>query len=120
MKIRVTEDNSAQVKNHARNAALDALFDAGGFVRQEANKTVPIDEGTLQRSGGVELNRERAEVVIFYDTTYAVKQHEGTHFRHSEGRRAKWLELTVQEQQAQIRELLAAQTRRRMETGGPQ
>lgn len=77
---------------------------------EEANRTIPLKIGELQNSGHTTSNGMQAEVA--YGTPYAVVQHEDTTFRHDPGRRAKWLELTVYEQEARYREYLAAAARR--------
>ena len=41
-------------------------------------------------------------VVVSYDTPYALKQHEDTRLRHAPGRRAKWLERTLDERQSAV------------------
>ena len=44
---------------------------------------------------------------IYYDTPYAARQHEDTSLNHDPGRRAKWLELTLQERTADVRRFFA-------------
>lgn len=80
------------VAQEMREAAADALEDACEALLTEANKTVPIEEGTLERSGSVSVDRLKLRGVVSYDTPYAVRQHEDTRIRHDEGRQAKWLE----------------------------
>ena len=46
-----------------------------------------------------------------YDTPYAVRQHEDTRLRHTNGRRAKWLEHTAREQSSRIGSFLADRIR---------
>lgn len=58
----------------------------------EANKKVPLEESTLQRSGTVSTDPENFTAAVSYDTPYAVKQHEDMHARHDAGRTAKYLE----------------------------
>ena len=58
----------------------------------EANKKVPIEEATLQRSGTVSTDPENFTAAVSYDTPYAVKQHEDMTLRHDKGRSAKYLE----------------------------
>ena len=100
-----------EVKRDMAAIAADALFDAAEFVLEEANRTVPIDEGTLQRSGATDVDRQALVAVVSYDTPYAARQHEEMTYRHAAGRRAKWLELTLQEQSAAIDRFIAARMR---------
>ena len=93
---KVTEDVIA--------AGIKALRESAEHVGTEANKTAPIDEGTLRRSMGVSVDESEGQAVISYDTEYALRLHEETGFRFSDpSARRKWLELTVQEQQAAVR-----------------
>lgn len=60
----------------------------------EARKIVPHETGVLERSGraSTEQTGEVVRGAVSFDTPYAVKQHENTHYRHKKGRRAKYLE----------------------------
>jgi hypothetical protein len=86
-----------------------ALADSGENLLEEANKTIPIDTGTLQRSGKVTYDKASRTVVISYDTPYAARQHEDTRLRHANGRRAKWLERTFNEQRQSVLQYIAKQ-----------
>ena len=63
----------------------------GEHILQVGNAHVPIEEGTLERSGRVS-EPEDGEVVVYWDTPYAVVQHEDLTFHHDQGRNAKWAE----------------------------
>ena len=102
-------DDAALRRIH--EATMAALSDAGEFLLEEANRTAPIEEGTLIGSGMVTVDRARAKAVVSYDTPYAVRQHEDTRLRHDSGRRAKWLEHTGREQSARIGAFLADRIR---------
>lgn len=78
-------------------AGLDALEDAAEGLLTHANLTVPHEEGTLEGSGVVTLDRSNGEAAASYDTPYAVRQHEDLTLRHQTKGRAKWLERTWQE-----------------------
>lgn len=98
-----------EVKRRYRDAVNDVVADAGEYLLEEANRTVPIEEGTLARSGSVDAGD--AEATVSYDTPYAARQHEETSYRHASGRRAKWLQLTFQEQARRIESFLADRLR---------
>ncbi len=95
-----------------RDAAMDALVDASEFLLQEANETAPIEESTLIRSGTVTVDRKGLRTAISYDTPYAVRQHEDTRLRHDPGRRAKWLERTLNEQRIRIFKFIGDRVRK--------
>ena len=46
------------------------------------------------------------EGVVFYDTPYAIRQHEELNFRHAEGRIAKYLELPFQQNQMKALQII--------------
>jgi len=77
---------------------------AAEFLLEEANRTVPIEEGTLEGSGNTSVSGLRA--TVSYNSPYAVRQHEELDYRHAAGRRAKWLEDTFLEQEQAVYELL--------------
>jgi hypothetical protein len=92
-------------------AATRIALDTGSRVLlEEANRTAPIEEGTLIRSGGTEVRDN--EGAIYYDTPYAARQHEEMGWRHDEGRRAKWLELTIREQGERVLDAVGLAMRR--------
>ena len=82
-----------------------AVADLADHLLETANRTVPIEEATLQNSG--QATAEGLKGVVSYDTPYACRQHEETGWRHDGGRRAKWLELTFKEEQSRALAYLA-------------
>lgn len=62
-------------------------------VLSEANKTVPHDEGNLERSGAVDSDGTTS--AMSYDTPYARRQHEDLTLHHGGKGKAKWLETTL-------------------------
>lgn len=105
-------DNRPRVLAQLRDDQVDALADAGEHLLEHANRTVPIEEGTLARSAKSTVVKSERAVVVSYDTPYAVPQHENTTLHHDEGRRAKWLERTVQEQRDELLEVMASRLRK--------
>ena len=88
--------------------ARKAYHKAGEALLTEANKTVPHDEGNLERSGFVDSNDSgKVLTVVAYDTPYAVTQHEDTTLSHRGNGRAKWLELTYKEKLDKINKWIA-------------
>ncbi len=75
-----------------RKAAADGLLEAAEALRADAAQEVPLEEGTLQRSGEVDIDRQVLKATVSYDTPYAVKQHEDRTLSHPNGRKAKYLE----------------------------
>jgi len=82
----------------AVNSALE-------HVLNETNKIVPLEEGTLQRSGITDQSGLHG--VVSYDTPYAVKQHEDRTLSHDHGRQAKYLERTAKSEKQKVQEYLA-------------
>ena len=63
---------------------------AAEHVLGEAQALVPLEEGTLERSGRATADGLTASVS--FDTPYAVRQHEDMTASHASGRTAKYLE----------------------------
>lgn len=78
-----------------RQAAEEGLKEAAEGVLTEANKSVPHDEGTLERSGTAQAKGLKA--TISYDTPYAAYLHENPQFDFQGKGEGKWLEKTVKD-----------------------
>ena len=61
-------------------------------VLDVSNRHVPHELGDLERSGRVGPGEGEGERTIYYDTPYAVVQHEDLTLQHDAGRTAKYLE----------------------------
>lgn len=83
-----------QVAEAFQRGALTGVKLAGEHVLQVSNTHVPLEEGTLERSGVVDAatDDQGAASTVSYDTPYAVIQHEDLEFHHDADRTAKYLE----------------------------
>lgn len=99
----------------SRAGGLSGLRLASEHLLEAANRTVPIEEGTLERSGVAAVDEGALKGAVSYDTVYAVYQHERLENRHAPGRRAKWLELAFMEEGDVMRALIATAIRRALE-----
>lgn len=100
-------------------AALDdgttqGLRNGTEFLLTEANKSVPHDEGTLERSGEASVDTQQLRGAVSYDTPYAVVQHEAMDYRHGGKGEAKWLENAMTREASTIGELVAAAVRSKL------
>ena len=99
-----------KVERQVMSSALDALETTADELLRKANETVPFDTGMLAQSGQVDVAPASFTAVISYSTPYAIRQHEDITLRHpnplsassSPKGRARWLELTAQEQSQQL------------------
>lgn len=82
-------DNS-KAEAIVRTGGASAVRDCANLLLDESRKQVPVDIGTLSRSGMV--SAEGLQATVSYDTPYAVVQHEKLSLRHQRGRKAKYLE----------------------------
>jgi hypothetical protein len=87
-------------------------------ILAESNKIVPLDEGTLERSGTVSMAPDGLHGAVVYDTPYAVRQHEELSYRHLPGRQAKYLETAMNTHSAEAMAIVAAEIRRNGFLGG--
>lgn len=90
-------------------AAERALDDGIEHLGEHAERTAPIEEGTMIRSG--QASRDGLTAAWSYDTKYAKRQHEDTRYRHDAGRRAKWLQLTFAERSSTVLTYIARKMR---------
>ena len=98
---RLAADTRGQVEGGLQLAAEHILA--------QATELVPIEGGTLQRSGTVSIVAAGQTAAVSYDTPYAVRQHEEINWKHDPGRRAKFLEAPMNDPQTQqdCRQILA-------------
>ncbi|MEV6105700.1 hypothetical protein AB0M28_13430 [Streptomyces sp. NPDC051940] len=87
-------------------------------VLGEARKIIPLDEGTLERSGRVVMDDAAISGAVVFDTVYAVVQHERLDFRHAPGRQAKYLEVPMLAEREVVLAIIAAEIRRGGLLGG--
>jgi hypothetical protein len=93
-----------------RQAASEGLTRALEHTLGVSNSRVPLDEGTLERSGKVIV--QGLSGLISYDTPYAVRQHEELDWQHLPGRRAKYLESAINDERDTNLALMAVPLRR--------
>lgn len=95
-----------------RQGAARGLRLAAEHVLAESRRRVPIEEGTLERSGTATVDESALTAAVAYDTPYAIRQHEEMTYRHDAGRSAKYLETPLTEESATVAAIIAAQLRR--------
>lgn len=100
-----------RVGKGTRAATLKGLRLGGELVLDASNRLVPLDEGTLERSGRVTDNGVDT-VAVSYDTPYARRQHEDMNLRHPNGRQAKFLETALGKNRGKIAALIAREVRK--------
>jgi hypothetical protein len=104
----------AEVINSTKRAAANGLEDGAEFILGESNADVPHQEGTLEGSGDTSIDRESLEATIFYDTPYAVRQHEDMSLQHPGSRHAQYLELALATNHDAVLNYIAAQIKAAM------
>ncbi|QKN87597.1 hypothetical protein QEN63_gp12 [Streptomyces phage Vondra] len=104
--------HGAAVAAAARAGAVQGLRLGAEHVLQVSRARVPIEEGTLERSGTATVDEDQLTAAVAYDTPYAVRQHEEMDYRHDNGRTAKYLERPMNEEAAAVGRIVAAQLRR--------
>lgn len=95
-----------------RRLAADGLRQALEHTLGVSRAQVPLDEGTLERSGRVVVDETALDGGITYDTVYAVRQHEELTWRHLPGRKAKYLEDPMNSERPTMLRLMAVPLRR--------
>ncbi|WP_282698206.1 hypothetical protein [Streptomyces sp. CC208A] len=92
-----------------RRAASRGLQRALEHTLGVSKRLVPLDEGTLERSGRVDVDGLNG--IISYDTVYAVRQHEELTWKHLPGRQAKYLEQPMNTERDIMLRLMAVSLR---------
>jgi hypothetical protein len=96
----------------ARRGAVRGLHVGSEHLLSASRAIVPLEEGTLERSGKATVDEGALQASVSYDTVYAARQHEELTWRHAPGRSAKYLEGPAVEEADTIQGLIAAQIRR--------
>lgn len=106
--------DGGKVEQKLDKAALQGLWLAALHLLAEAQRIVPIEEATLERSGVASKDAAKFACAVSFDTVYAVRQHEELLWRHDPGRQAKYLEAPMHTQRDLMLAIIAAQIRRAM------
>lgn len=104
--------NFARIRQAERAGAARGLTLAAEHVLQVSRTRVPIQEGTLERSGVASVDEAGLQAAVSYDTPYAVRQHEDLTLQHDQGREAKYLESAFEDERNTVAEIVAAEIRR--------
>lgn len=104
--------NGAAATAAIRQAAARGARLGAEHVLQVSRQKVPIEEGTLERSGTVSVDEQQVTAAVSYDTPYARRVHEDLTARHAPGRSAKYLESVLPQETAAVQAVIAAQIRR--------
>ncbi|GAA3455877.1 hypothetical protein GCM10018962_77110 [Dactylosporangium matsuzakiense] len=102
-----------RVARDIRAGEVEGVGRAAEWLLGESDQLVPIEEGTLARSGVASVDEATATGAVSYDTPYAVRQHEELEWQHDPGRQAKYLEQPWLEGRETMAEIIAASIRRR-------
>jgi hypothetical protein len=104
------EWNGDAIEQLIEHATAEGLTLAAEHLLQVSRTEVPLEEGTLERSGVASVDDSELTAAVSYDTPYAVRQHEEMTWRHAEGRKAKYLEDPMNNERPTMLELIAAPT----------
>lgn len=79
----------------------ERLVQGADELLRKANAEVPLDKSTLLKSGGVDTDRVESslEVDVGFSTPYAIRLHEHPEYNFKNGRKGKYLEDPVHQNQ---------------------
>lgn len=103
-----------EIAAELHGAAARGLGIAAEHLLGASRQLVPLEEGTLERSGVASVDAGELVAAVSYDTVYAVRQHEEMTWRHDPGRQAKYLEAPMHSEADTLLALVAAELRREM------
>jgi hypothetical protein len=106
-----------KLDRRAHSGAAQGLRNAAEHILQVSREQVPIEEGTLERSGRASMDRSSLTAAVSYDTVYAARQHEELTWQHAPGRKAKYLEDPFLTEEPQVAALIQAAIRRALIAG---
>ena len=97
---------AAQVTGAKRNA----LGKGAALLLARTIPDVPLRDGPLSDSGATDVDDEAA--TVYFDTPYAVRQHEELGYQHPKRGKAKYLESHVVDDREVVSQVMAAEVRR--------
>lgn len=103
-------DGRQQWTSRGRRLAGEGLQRGLEHILGQARRRVPLDEGTLERTGRVV--RDDLTGGVTFDTVYAVRQHEELTWKHLPGRTAKYLEIPMNSEREVVLRLMQVSLRR--------
>jgi hypothetical protein len=95
-----------EIVKKIKSVENQALFEAAEYVLETANRTVPHQDGDLERSGKTSVDEKGRQAAVSYDTPYARRLHEHPEYNFQGKGRGKWLELTMTEEKRKVRQYL--------------
>ncbi|MEV0236874.1 hypothetical protein [Nonomuraea sp. NPDC050786] len=104
--------NPEALEAKARAAIERGLHQATEHVLTSTEPKVPWQTGDLERSGSAQVDRTALEGVISFDQPYAVAQHENLDWDHPIKGEPKYLETTLYEEAAVVRDIVAKAVRK--------
>lgn len=100
-----------EAARRAEEASLLGIERALDHTFAITQQRVPLEEGPLQDSGRVVIDRANLTGGITYGTKYARRQHEELTWRHAPGRTAKYVEDPMREEAGRMRGMIGAAIR---------
>src|SRR5690606_37119217 len=104
--------NVRAIRKAERGRAAIGLRKAAEHRLEVRRRLVPIEEGTVERTGVASVDDGRLGAAESYDTPAEVRQHEDLTLRHDPGRQAKYLEEPMQTARGTMLDLVATEIRR--------
>lgn len=101
------EWNGPEIEALLHGATAEGLTLAAEHLLQVSRTQVPLEEGTLERSGVASVDEGDLVAAVSYSTEYAVRQHEELTWRHDAGRSSKYLERPMHEEREVMLALIA-------------
>lgn len=86
-------------------AELNGVRLAADALLEKTDARVPILSHDLVDSGGTDDDGNKT-AVVYYDTPYAIRQHEDLSYHHRDGRTAKYVEGPLNENRKQLQEIV--------------
>ena len=84
--------NGSSIEQAIMSAAMEAAHLGAEAILTEAIDEAPLLSGTMERSGSITDVPSECAIYVSFNTPYARKQHEDLTLRHTNGRKAKYLE----------------------------
>lgn len=104
----------ARAKAAKQKGGMRGLLLGARLVLDTSNRTVPHEQGDLERDGGISADEGNMIAAVAYGRSgqtrdYALRQHEDMSLHHDSGRSAKYLENALNSTRDQVAQVIAQQ-----------
>jgi len=103
-----------QFQQNVREVENEVAYEQANEILRTSLREVPHDTGNLQNTGQTRSLTAKNGHMVLYDTDYAAKMHENPQFDFQKGRKGKYLEDPIKQNESRLQQIAQGVGRRRL------